>query len=99
MEKFFVNRPIFAIVIAIVIVLLGGLSISSLPIERYPDITPPVVEVEASYMGADATSVNDAVATPIGESIMGVGDMLKNAMGGIKGLLDTKMVNAADYVL
>ncbi len=76
MEKFFVNRPIFAIVIAIVIVLLGGLSISSLPIEQYPDITPPVVEVEASYMGADATSVNDAVATPIGESIMGVGDML-----------------------
>ena len=76
MEKFFVNRPIFAIVIAVVIVLLGAISIGGLPIEQYPDITPPVVEVEANYMGADATSVNDAVATPIGESVMGVGDML-----------------------
>lgn len=76
MEKFFVNRPIFAIVIAVVIVLLGVISIGDLPIEQYPNITPPVVEVEAEYMGADATSVNDAVATPLGESVMGVGDML-----------------------
>lgn len=76
MEKFFVNRPIFAIVIAVVIVLLGVVSIGGLPIEQYPDITPPVVEVEAEYTGADATSVNDAVATPLGESVMGVGDML-----------------------
>ena len=75
MEKFFVNRPIFAIVIAVVIVLLGVVSIGGLPIEQYPDITPPVVEVEAEYTGADATSVNDAVATPLGESVMGVGDM------------------------
>ena len=76
MEKFFVNRPIFAIVIAVVIVLLGGLSIGSLPVELYPDITPPVVEVEASYTGADAATVNDAVATPLAESVMGVGQML-----------------------
>lgn len=76
MERFFVNRPIFAIVIAVVIVLLGVISIGDLPIEQYPNITPPVVEVEAEYMGADATSVNDAVATPLGESVMGVGDML-----------------------
>lgn len=76
MEKFFVNRPIFAIVIALVILLLGGLSVGSLPIEQYPDITPPVVEVEASYLGADAATVNDAVATPLAESVMGVGQML-----------------------
>lgn len=76
MEKFFVNRPIFAIVIAIVILLLGGLSIGSLPIEQYPNITPPVVEVEASYMGADAVTVNNSVATPLAEGVMGVGDML-----------------------
>ncbi len=76
MEKFFVNRPIFAIVIAIVILLLGGLSVGSLPIEQYPNITPPVVEVEASYMGADAMTVNNSVATPLAEGVMGVGDML-----------------------
>ena len=76
MEKFFINRPTFAIVIAIVILLLGGLSVSSLPIEQYPNITPPVVEVEATYTGADAVAVNNAVATPLAESVMGVSDML-----------------------
>lgn len=76
MNKFFVNRPIFAIVIALVFLLLGGLSIGDLPIEQYPNITPPVVEVEAEWVGADAETVNDAVATPLGEGVMGVGDML-----------------------
>lgn len=76
MEKFFVGRPIFAIVIAIVIVLLGVLSVGSLPVEQYPDITPPLVEVSASYQGADAVTVNDAVATPVASSVMGVSDML-----------------------
>ena len=52
MEKFFIRRPIFAIVISIVIVLFGLLSLRSLPIEQYPDITPPVVEVDATYVGA-----------------------------------------------
>ena len=76
MEKFFINRPTFAIVIAIVILLLGGLSIGSLPIEQYPDITPPVVEVEATYTGADAETVNNSVAPPLAEGVMGVSDML-----------------------
>ena len=52
MEKFFVSRPIFAISLAIVIVLVGLISIMGLPIEQYPDITPPVVEVSATYDGA-----------------------------------------------
>ena len=76
MEKFFVSRPIFAISLAIVIVLIGAISILRLPIEQYPDITPPVVEVSASYDGADAETVNNAVATPVAQSIMGVSDML-----------------------
>lgn len=76
MEKFFINRPIFAIVISIVIVMLGALSLRSLPIEQYPDITPPVVEVSASYVGADAEAVSDAVAAPIAENVMGVSNML-----------------------
>lgn len=76
MERFFVSRPIFAISLAIVIVLVGLISILRLPIEQYPDITPPVVEVSASYDGADAETVNNAVATPLAQAVMGVSDML-----------------------
>ena len=76
MERFFVSRPIFAICIALAIVLLGAISIFDLSIEQYPNITPPVVEVTASYSGADAETVNDAVATPVAQSVMGVSDML-----------------------
>ena len=76
MKNFFIHRPIFAISLSVIIVLLGAISISSLSIEQYPDITPPVVEVTATYEGADAETVNNAVATPIAESIMGVSDML-----------------------
>lgn len=76
MEKFFVSRPIFAISLAIVIVLVGLISIVNLPIEQYPDITPPVVEVSATYDGADAETVNNAVATPVAQAVMGVSDML-----------------------
>ena len=56
--------------------LLGIISIFDLPIEQYPDITPPVVEVSTTYPGADAETVNNAVATPVSQSIMGVSDML-----------------------
>lgn len=76
MEKFFVSRPIFAIALAVAIVLVGAISIGTLPIEQYPDITPPVVEVSASYDGADAETVNNAVATPVAQNVMGVSDML-----------------------
>ena len=76
MNNFFIKRPIFAISLSVIIVMLGVLSILNLAIEQYPDITPPVVEVSASYIGADAETVNNAVATPIAQSIMGVSDML-----------------------
>ena len=76
MINFFIRRPIFAMVISIIVVILGLLSIRSLPVEQYPDITPPNVEVSASYQGADAVTVDEAVATPVGQSIMGVSDML-----------------------
>jgi len=79
MEKFFISRPIFAISLAIVIVLVGLISITQLPIEQYPDITPPVVEVSATYDGADAETVNNAVATPVAQAVMGVSDILKGA--------------------
>ena len=76
MKNFFIGRPIFAISLSVIIVLLGVISIGNLAIEQYPDITPPVVEVTATYEGADAETVNNAVATPLAESIMGVSDML-----------------------
>ena len=76
MKNFFIHRPIFAISLSVVIVLLGTLSIADLSIEQYPDITPPVVEVTATYEGADAETVNNSVATPIAQSVMGVSDML-----------------------
>lgn len=63
-------------VTAIVITILGVLSVLKLPIEQYPDITPPMVEVSASYLGADATTVQQAVATPLAQNINGVNDML-----------------------
>ena len=56
--------------------LVGLISITQLPIEQYPDITPPVVEVSATYDGADAETVNNAVATPVAQAVMGVSDML-----------------------
>ncbi len=76
MGKYFISRPIFAIAIAIATVIIGTVALLTLAIEQYPNITPPVVSVTALYEGADAQTVNDAVATPIGESIMGVEDML-----------------------
>ena len=76
MNNFFIRRPIFAISLSVIIVLLGIISLGRLAIEQYPDITPPVVEVTATYEGADAETVNNAVATPIAESVMGVSDML-----------------------
>lgn len=76
MERFFITRPIFALSLAIVIVITGFISLRGLPVEQYPDITPPVVEVTATYDGADAETVNDAVATPVAQAVMGVNDML-----------------------
>lgn len=72
----FVHRPKFAMVIAIMIVVLGFIAIRSMPIEQYPDITPPMVEVTATYQGADAITVEQSVATPIEESINGVQGMI-----------------------
>jgi len=76
MDNFFVRRPIVAMVIAIVIVIVGSLSLLQLPMEQYPDITPPMVEVRASYTGANALNVEQSVATPLEQQINGVENML-----------------------
>ena len=75
-SKFFIDRPIFALVISIVIILLGILAMPILPIEKTPDITPPTVMVNAFYPGADAETIAKTVAIPLEEKINGVEDML-----------------------
>lgn len=75
-SKFFINRPIFATVIALIMVFAGVLCYHSLPIAQYPDITPPTIMVSASYPGADAATVARAVGVPIEEQVNGVNGML-----------------------
>ncbi len=76
MGNFFVRRPIVAMVISIVIVIVGSLSMSQLPMEQYPDITPPMVEVICNYVGANALNVEQSVSTPLEQQINGVDNML-----------------------
>ncbi|MBL7214363.1 MAG: multidrug efflux RND transporter permease subunit [Phycisphaerae bacterium] len=75
-SKFFIDRPIFASVISIVIILVGLISLPMLPVEKTPDITPPTVSVEASYPGANAEVLAQTVATPLEEAINGVDGMI-----------------------
>ncbi len=75
-SKFFINRPIFASVLSIVITLGGTIALMTLPIAQYPDIAPPTVEVSASYPGANAKVVADTVAAPIEQQVNGVEGMM-----------------------
>src|SRR5246127_3266198 len=75
MSKFFINRPIVAMVISIVLVLVGALTILSLPVAQFPSIAPPEIQVLATYVGADAQTLEQAVATPIEQQMNGVDNM------------------------
>src|SRR6266545_4543369 len=74
-SRFFIDRPIFANVIAVVTVLFGVVALYRLPVERYPAITPPTVIVTTNYPGANAKVVADTVAAPIEQQINGVENM------------------------
>lgn len=75
-SKFFIERPVFTSVIAIIISLAGMIALFSLPVEQYPSLTPPTVRVQATYTGADAQTIAKTVATPIEDAINGVDDMI-----------------------
>src|ERR1700685_4516821 len=75
MSKFFINRPIVAIVISILMVLIGAITILSLPIAQFPNIAPPEIQVLATYVGADAETLEQAVAAPIEQQMSGVDNM------------------------
>jgi len=85
---FFIRRPVFSAVISIVIVLLGLFALSTLPINRYPQLTPPVVQVTAVYPGATAEDVAQAVAAPI-----------EQQLSGLDGLLYFKSASSSDGTL
>jgi hydrophobe/amphiphile efflux-1 (HAE1) family protein len=87
-RNFFIRRPIFSGVISIVIVLLGLFSLSTLPVESYPSLTPPEIQVQAVYPGATAKDVAEAVAAPI-----------EQQLSGLEGLLYFKSANSSDGIM
>ncbi|HWX54690.1 MAG TPA: multidrug efflux RND transporter permease subunit [Verrucomicrobiae bacterium] len=75
MSKFFINRPIVAMVISILMVIVGAVTIAGLPVAQFPNIVPPEIQLQATYVGADAKTLEQAVATPIEQQINGVDNM------------------------
>src|SRR4051795_1287173 len=75
MSRFFINRPIVAMVIAIVMVLVGVVSMLTLPISQFPNIVPPEIRIQSTFVGADAPTLEQSVATPIEEQMSGVDNM------------------------
>jgi HAE1 family hydrophobic/amphiphilic exporter-1 len=75
MSKFFINRPIVAMVIAILTVIVGAVTIAALPVSQFPNIVPPEIQLQANYVGADARALEQSVATPIEQQINGVDNM------------------------
>src|SRR5213082_3736672 len=75
MSKFFINRPIVAMVISILMVIVGAVTIAGLPVALFPQIAPPEVQISAVYVGADAQTIETSVATPIEQQMSGVDNM------------------------
>ncbi len=97
MSKFFINRPIVAIVIAILMVIVGAVTIASLPVAQFPNIAPPEIRLQATYTGADALALEQAVDTPIEEQINGVDNM--TYMYSLNATANTQTTIFADFDL
>ncbi|MGH9375129.1 MAG: efflux RND transporter permease subunit, partial [Terriglobia bacterium] len=97
MSKFFINRPIVAIVIAILTVLVGAITILRLPVAQFPDIVPPETRVQATFVGADANTLAQSVATPIEEQMSGVDNM--NYMYSVNATANGQMNMVVDFAV
>src|SRR5271168_2026415 len=97
MSKFFINRPIVAMVISIVMVIVGALTILTLPVAQFPGIAPPEIQVLATYVGADAQNLEQAVAAPIEQQMSGVDNM--NYMYSLNATANSTMTLIVDYDL
>jgi hydrophobic/amphiphilic exporter-1 (mainly G- bacteria), HAE1 family len=95
MSRFFINRPIVAMVIAILTVLIGAISIIGLPISQFPNIVPPETRIQATFVGSDAQTLAQSVATPIEEQISGVDNM--NYMWSVNATANGQMTMIVDF--
>jgi HAE1 family hydrophobic/amphiphilic exporter-1 len=95
MSKFFINRPIVAMVISILMVIAGGVTIAGLPISLFPQIAPPEVQISAIYSGADAQTIEQSVATPIEQQMSGVDNM--NYMYSLNATANGQMRMIVDF--
>src|SRR5690242_6172684 len=95
MSKFFIRRPIVAMVIAILTVIVGAIAITTLPVAQFPNIVPPEVQVLATYVGADAQTLEQAVATPIEQQMSGVDNM--NYMYSLNATGDSSTTLIVDF--
>ncbi len=75
MSKFFIRRPIVAMVISILMVIIGGVVIAQLPIAQFPQVAPPEVQIRATYVGADSQTIEQSVATPVEQQMSGVDNL------------------------
>src|SRR5919205_4515198 len=76
MARFFIDRPVFAMVIAIIIIILGAVAIPTLPIAAFPQVVPPQIQVTATYLGGNAQDLEKTVSQPIEEQLVGLDGML-----------------------
>jgi HAE1 family hydrophobic/amphiphilic exporter-1 len=97
MSKFFINRPIVAMVIAILMVIVGTVTIASLPVAQFPNIVPPEIQLQASFVGADAQTLEQSVATPIEQQINGVDNM--NYMYSLNATANSQTTMVVDFDL
>src|SRR6202007_1448852 len=95
MSKFFINRPIVAMVIAILTVIVGAVTIAPLPVAQFPNIVPPEIQLQASYVGADAKTLEQSVATPIEQQ--GNGEDNVNYMYSLNATANSQTTLVVDF--